>query len=87
MRKTRPKVLGRHLVADPRICHGEMTFVGTRILVSDVLAEVADGMAWESIIEGWHGRISKEAIAEAVQLAGKALVTHSDEFVLGAAAA
>jgi uncharacterized protein (DUF433 family) len=62
------KVLGRYVVADPEICHGQMTFRGTRILVSDVLEQVANGMAWESIIEGWHNSISKAAIAEAVQL-------------------
>jgi hypothetical protein len=37
--------------------------------VADVLDQVADGMAWESIIEEWNGRVTKEAIAEAVLLA------------------
>lgn len=59
-----------------------MTFRGTRVLVADVLDQVASGMAWETIIEGWHNSITWEAIAEAVQLAGRALVKHSHEFVL-----
>jgi len=31
-----------------------------------VLEQVANGMAWEAIIEEWRGALSKEAIAEAV---------------------
>ena len=47
------KTLGRYIVADPAICHGEPTFRGTRILVADVLEQVASGMAWE-VIEEWR---------------------------------
>ena len=36
--------LGRFIVKDKKICHGEPVFVGTRILVSDVLEQVASGM-------------------------------------------
>ena len=35
------KAVGRYIIADPRICHGEPTFRGTRILVADVLEQVA----------------------------------------------
>ncbi len=76
------KILGRYIVADPKICHGKPTFRGTRVFVSDVLEQVASGLAWETIIEEWHDSISKEAIAEAVQLATQALMKHSDEFIL-----
>jgi uncharacterized protein (DUF433 family) len=55
-------------VTDPEICHGKPTFRGTRILVADLLEQVADGLAWESIIEEWRGSISTEAIAEAARL-------------------
>ena len=61
--------LGRYIVSDPEICHGDPTFRGTRILVSDVLEQVASGMAWEAIVDEWRGVISKQAIAEAVRLA------------------
>ena len=44
------QVLGRYIVSDPDICHGKPTFRGTRVLVSDVLEMVAEGMAWETII-------------------------------------
>jgi uncharacterized protein (DUF433 family) len=67
------KNLGRFLVADSKICHGQPTFRGTRILVSDVLEQVAQGMAWQSIQEQWRGAVGQAAIAEAVRLAGKVL--------------
>ncbi len=73
------QVLGRYIVVDPEICHGEPIFRGTRILVADVLEQVANGITWEAIIEEWHGVLTKEAIAEAVRLAREALVTRTSE--------
>jgi uncharacterized protein (DUF433 family) len=64
------KLFGKHIVADPTICHGQLTFVGTRIFVHDVLELVAVGLPWKRIIEACHGCIPEEAIAEAVRLAG-----------------
>ena len=64
------KRIGRYSVADPKICHGKLTFRGTRIMVAHVLEQVADGKAWDHIIEEWHGKVPREAIAEAVRLAG-----------------
>jgi hypothetical protein len=32
--KSKIKLLGRYVVADPEICHGQPTFRGTRILVA-----------------------------------------------------
>jgi len=75
------KSLGRYIVADPDTCHGEPTFRGTRILVADVLEQVANGMDWEAIIEEWRGKLTKEAIAEAVRLAREALITHTPELI------
>ena len=74
--------LGRFIVADAAICHGQPTFRGTRILVADVLDQVSRGMAWGAIIEEWNGNISKAAITEAVNLAGQALIKHANEFAL-----
>ena len=82
-----PQVLGRYLVADPDICHGKLTFRGTRILVADVLDQVAAGLAWETIIEEWRSSITQEAIAEAVRLARQALLEHVSEYVVGPTAA
>ena len=76
------KLIGRYIVTDPNICHGKPTFRGTRIFVSDVLEQVASGMAWETIIEEWHNSITEEAIAEAVRLASQAFLEHVHEYVL-----
>jgi uncharacterized protein (DUF433 family) len=64
----KPKLLGRYIVANPKICHGKPTFRGTRIMVWQVLEQIASGMAWESIIEEWEGSLTTAAIAEAVKL-------------------
>jgi uncharacterized protein (DUF433 family) len=67
-------VYGRYVVADSAICHGALTFRGTRIYVRDVLSQVAGGRDWESIGQDWSGKVSSEAIAEAVRLAREALL-------------
>ena len=70
------QVLGRYVVADPAIHHGQLTFRGTRVMVGDVLEQVARGLAWETIVEQWGGTVSNQAIAEAVRLAREALLTY-----------
>jgi uncharacterized protein (DUF433 family) len=80
--KSESKSLGRHIVVDSRICHGKPTFRGTRVLVADVLQQVATGMSWDAVIAEWNGNVTKEAIAEAVGLASEALLRHADEFTL-----
>ena len=87
MGKGKVDLIGRYIIVDPRICHGKPTFRGMRVLVSDVLEQVASGMAWERIIEEWNNSITKDAIKEALELASKALLTHADEFILRPAAA
>lgn len=77
------RALGRYIVADTSICHGKPTFAGTRILVADVLEQVANGMAWEVIVDDWRGDVSKEAIAEAVRLAREAWLTQEPALVAG----
>jgi uncharacterized protein (DUF433 family) len=65
---------GRYIVADPKICLGKPTFRGTRIMVWQVLDQVASGMPWKTIVQEWDGKVSKEAISEAVRMARDALV-------------
>lgn len=65
--------LGKYIVADPEICHGTPTFKGTRIMVWQVLEDVAEGRSWRFICNvRWGGRIPLAAVAEAVRLAGEA---------------
>jgi hypothetical protein len=70
--------LGRHIVADPEICHGKPSFKGTRIMVWQVLDDVADGRSWDFICNvRWGGRIPLAAVAEAVKLAENAWLGES----------
>lgn len=67
--------LGRHLIADPRVCGGKPIFEGSRIMVWQVLDQVAEGMPWEQISWSWRGKVSQDAIAEAVRLAASEFKT------------
>lgn len=76
------KMIGQYVVTDPKICHGTPTFRGTRIMVHQVLNMVAQEMPWEEIIYECHGRITREAIAEAIALASQIFDAHADEYLL-----
>ena len=77
MSSRKRREVGRHIVSDSDICGGELTFKGTRIFVQDVLDMVAKGYGWDRISKECHGRVSHEAIAEAVDLAREALMEKS----------
>lgn len=61
------KLIGRHIVSDRSICHGQPTFRGTRILVADVLDQVASGLASETI----------HALAAQIDTASHRVTAHS----------
>ncbi|MCI0692088.1 DUF433 domain-containing protein [candidate division KSB1 bacterium] len=65
--------IGQHLVRDPEIYHGELTFRGTRVPVSVVLAYAAKGMSVTRLRRNWP-EVSEEAILEALVLAKEALI-------------
>jgi uncharacterized protein (DUF433 family) len=73
------KTVGRFVVTDPDICHGEPVFRGTRILVADVLEQVASGMAWEAIAKEWRGSVTPEAITEAAHQPTLSLTARSKQ--------
>lgn len=70
--------LGKYIVADSDICHGKPTFKGSRVMVWQVLRAVERGEEWDKICRSWRGSVTREAIAEAVHLAG-ALFTQSTD--------
>ncbi len=76
------KSLGDYVVANPRVCHGQVTFRGTRIFVQDALEMVAEGMDWDKISWEWDGKVTKAAIAEAIMIAAEAMDTHESRSVL-----
>ncbi|PWU08313.1 MAG: hypothetical protein C5B50_29960 [Verrucomicrobia bacterium] len=72
--KQDPIELGRFIVADPGICHGKPTYKGTRIMVWQVLDELAHGMSSNEIVKAWGGRVSADAVAETIQLARRSFL-------------
>jgi len=78
--KTRKRIeFGQYIVSDPEICGGEWTFKGTRLFVKDVLHMLAKGYDWDLISEECFGRVSHEAIAEAIELARQTLIAQSEK--------
>ena len=65
------KEYGQFIVADPKICGGDLTFSGTRILVNDVLYLVAQGYDWQQVSVEYDGRLTREAVADAIKFGMK----------------
>ena len=80
--------MGQFIVADPKMCRGKPTFKGTRVTVADVLADVERGLSWDFICHRWgDGKITHDAVAEAVQLARRALLDADGQLAHDVAAA
>jgi uncharacterized protein (DUF433 family) len=73
--------IGRYIVSDPEICHGKLTFKGTRVFVEDVLDMVAEGLSWNYIEEQWNGSVTKDAIKEAVILSKDSLKQQTEKLI------
>ena len=65
--------LGKYVVSAPGVCRGRPTFKHTRIEVAGVLERLGSGPSLEELVENYRGRVSRQAIGEALALAGKAL--------------
>ncbi len=63
--------LGKHVVRAKGICAGKPTFKYTRIEIAGTVSRIASGETIDAIVEGYRGRVSREAILEAVEIAGK----------------
>jgi uncharacterized protein (DUF433 family) len=68
-----PVEVGKHLIVDPRVCHGQLTFKGTRVPVETVLYFLSTGRTIEQLLEDWP-QLKREAVVEAILLAREALV-------------
>lgn len=51
--------INKYIVADPQICHGKPTFVGTRVMVWQVLAMLSAGESAKEIIEAFPSLTEK----------------------------
>lgn len=52
---------------DPNVCHGKPCIKGTRVMVSVILDNLADGESREEIMRGYH--VEKEDIQAALHYA------------------
>jgi len=73
--------LGRFIVANPEVCHGKLTFDGTRILVRTILAYLASGKSVEWVLNEWP-QLPREAVEEAMRLAANTLLERYDEIAI-----
>ncbi|NIM14793.1 MAG: DUF433 domain-containing protein [Candidatus Aminicenantes bacterium] len=58
------------ITIDPNICHGKPVIKNTRVLVSNILADLAVGQTFEEIIENYPN-INEEDIKAALKFGSK----------------
>lgn len=54
--------LGQHIVRAIGVCGGRPTFKYTRIEVAGTMERLAAGESLDQIVEGYRGRVSREAV-------------------------
>ncbi|HEV3260647.1 MAG TPA: DUF433 domain-containing protein [Gemmataceae bacterium] len=59
-------------MVDPRVCHGKLTFQGTRVPVHTVLVFMSKGWTIDQVLADWD-QLKREAVVEAIELAADAL--------------
>jgi len=64
--------LGKYVVSAPAVCRGRPTLKYTRIEVAGVLEQLGTGCTVDEIVGAFQGRVSHEAVEEAVRLAASA---------------
>ncbi len=58
--------LGSRIVVDPEVCHGKPCIAGTRIMVTNILSQLAGGYSIEQILEGYP-ELTYEDVMAAIQ--------------------
>ena len=59
-----------YIEVDPNICHGKACIVGTRVLVSVVLDNLASGASAEEIVKSYPS-VSREAVQASIGYAAE----------------
>ena len=67
---------------NPRICNGKPVIKGTRIPVSVILEQIAEGESWDILLAGYP-ELKKEDIQAALLYAG-AFIDHTEVKAVGA---
>jgi uncharacterized protein (DUF433 family) len=66
--------LSDQIVRSPDVCGGRPTFKYTRIEIAGALDRLAHGETMDSIVAGYGGRISHEALQQAIEVATQHLL-------------
>lgn len=69
------------ITINPNVCHGKACIKGTRVMVSVILDNLAEGESYESIMNGYHVKQEdiQAAIAYAADLAEERHVSLEQE--------
>ncbi|MBN1507295.1 MAG: DUF433 domain-containing protein [Sedimentisphaerales bacterium] len=54
-----------YIAVDPEVCHGRARIKGTRIMISVILDDLADGLSIEQVVAG-HPGLTAEAVRAAI---------------------
>lgn len=68
--------LSERIELDPRVCNGKPVIKGTRIPITVILEQLAEGKTWESILSGYP-ELTRDDIHAALQYA-RASIDHTD---------
>ena len=63
-------IINKFIVADPEVCHGKLTFKGTRIMVWQILEMLAAGESIKEILENYPS-LKQSHIRAALDMAAK----------------
>ena len=72
--------MGKFIVCAPGFCRGRPTFKYTRIEPSSALGLLAAGYSIEYVVESFAGRVPRDAIMEAIDLAARAFSKEAKVF-------
>ena len=61
---------------NPRVCDGKPVIKGTRIPISVILEQIAEGESWANLLEGYP-ELTRDDIRDAL-LYARACLNHSD---------
>jgi uncharacterized protein (DUF433 family) len=73
--------LQERIEIDPKICNGKPVIKGTRIPVTVILEQIAEGESWETLLAGYP-ELTKEDIHAALHYA-RASLDHTEFEALG----
>ena len=75
-------MLTERVELNPRVCNGKPVIRGTRIPVSVILEQIAEGESWEAILAG-YSELTREDI-QAALLYARSSLEHTDIRAVGA---